>query len=203
MYIPEYFKVEDPEAIEKIVRENGLGTLITPSADGLKVTHLPLLYARAGEVVTGHMSRGNDHWKALDGGAESLAIFQGPDAYVSPEWYEEGPAAPTWNFAIVHMRGPVKAIEASEWLSAHVDELTERHETKALGHPNLTDPEYKAGRLGGIVGIEMKVTTIEAKFKLNQNRSASDREQVADQLDASGDQLAAGVAALMRKHGGG
>ncbi len=203
MYIPEYFNMEDPEAIEHIVRENALGTLITASPDRLKVTHLPLMYARSGDggIITGHVSRENDHWEVLDGESESLAIFQGPDAYVSPDWYQEGPAAPTWNFAIVHMRGPVRAIEASEWLSAHVDELTKRHETKALGHPNPTDREYQTGRIAGIVGVQMKVTSIEAKFKLNQNRSAADRAKVADQLDVSGDQLTAAVAALMRKHG--
>ncbi|MDP6823365.1 MAG: FMN-binding negative transcriptional regulator [Dehalococcoidia bacterium] len=207
MYIPPYFKIEDPEAIERVVRENGLATLITASSEGLKVSHLPLLYAPSDSAagngfITGHMSRGNDHWTALDGESESLAIFHGPDAYVSPEWYEEGPAAPTWNFAVVHMRGPARAIDESDWLSEHVDKLTEHHEMKTLGHSTPTDRDYKVGRLGGIVGVQMKVASVEAKFKLNQNRSAADRLAVADHLDAIGDQAAEDVAGLMRRHGG-
>lgn len=207
MYIPDDFKIEDSEAIEQIVSEYGFATLITPSPDGLsndlKVSHIPLLYDRSddGGTITGHMARANDHWQAFDGETESLAIFQGPDAYISPEWYEEGPAAPTWNFAVVHMRGPVHAIEGREWLSDHVDELVEHHETKTLGHSTATDSEFKAIRLGSIVGIRMKITTIEAKFKLNQNRSAADRSKVAQHLDASGNEVAGRIAALMRRHG--
>lgn len=203
MYIPPYFKIEDREAIEQIVSKYGFATLITAAPDGLKVSHIPLLYEPSddGGTVTGHMARANDHWRAFDGEAESLAIFQGPDAYISPEWYEEGPAAPTWNFAVVHMRGPAQAMDGRRWLSAHVDELVEYHETKTLGHSAATDAEFKEMRLGSIVGIRMKVTTIEAKFKLNQNRSAADRSKVARRLDASGDRGAAEIAALMRRHG--
>lgn len=121
MYIPPYFKIEDPEAIESIVSENGFATLITPSSDGIKATHLPLLYAPSsvtGEcgTITGHMARVNDHWRSIDGQSESLAIFQGPDAYISPEWYETAPAVPTWNFAVVHMRGPLELFDDREWL---------------------------------------------------------------------------------------
>jgi transcriptional regulator len=116
MYIPPYFKIEDPEAIEKIVSESGFATLITPSSDGIKATHLPLLYEPASSskdagIINGHMARANDHRRSIDGASESLAIFQGPDAYISSEWYETAPAVPTWNFAIVHMRGPLKLID--------------------------------------------------------------------------------------------
>ena len=204
MYVPPYFKIEDSEAIERIVSEYGFATLITPSPDGLKVSHIPLLYERSGEggIITGHMARANDHWRAFGGEAESLAIFQGPDAYISPEWYEEGPAVPTWNYAVVHMRGPIQVMDEPDWLSGHVDELVKFHETKALGHPAApTDPELKAKLLGGIVGFRMNVTTIEAKFKLSQNRSAADRSKAAQRLDASGDQAAGEIAALMRRHG--
>jgi transcriptional regulator len=206
MYIPDYFRNEDPEAIDKIVSENGLATLITPSPDGLKATHLPLLFARLDDAgtITGHMARANDHWKALDGSAESLAIFQGSDAYISPEWYETAPAVPTWNFAVVHMRGTIELIDDREWLSAHVEEMVEFHESRTLDHAHEpSDPELKAAILGGIVGFMMKVTSIEAKFKLNQNRSDADRLAVVDALDALGNQTASDVAALMREHGEG
>jgi transcriptional regulator len=205
MYIPDYFRIEDPEAIQKIVLENGLATLITPSPDGLQATHLPLLYEASpeGGIVNGHMARANNHWKSLDGVSESLAIFQGPNAYVSPEWYEESPAAPTWNFAVVHIRGVIRVIDELEWLSAHVDQLVDHHENRTLGHPAPTDSDFKITLIGGIVGLQMTVTSIEAKFKLNQNRSDADRLAVADALDASGNQNASDVGALMREHGKG
>jgi len=204
MYIPPYFKMDDPEAIQRVVRENGFATLITASPDGLKATHIPLLFTPSpGQgVIAGHMARANDHLLALAGDAESLAIFQGPDAYISPEWYETTPAVPTWNFAIVHMRGPVELIDDVEWLSAHVDQMVKFHESRALDHaPSSPDPELKASLIGGIVGFQMRVTSIEAKFKLNQNRSDADRLAVADTLDASGNQTDSDVAALMREHG--
>ena len=204
MYIPPYFKMDDPEAIQRVVRENGFATFITPSGDGVKATHLPLLYTPnpGNGVIEGHMARPNDHLSALAGDAESLAIFQGPDAYISPEWYETAPAVPTWNFAVVHMRGSVEVIDDVEWLSAHVDQMVKFHESRALDHPPAPpDPEFKASLIGGIVGFRMAVTSIEAKFKLNQNRSDADRLSVADTLDASGNQTDADVAALMREHG--
>lgn len=204
MYIPSYFKMDDPEAIERVVRENGFATLITASPHGLKATHIPLLFTPSpGQgVIAGHMARGNDHLLALAGDAESLAIFQGPDAYISPEWYETTPAVPTWNFAIVHMRGPMELIDDVEWLSDHVDQMVKFHESRTLDHPpSSPDPELKASLIGGIVGFQMKVTSIEAKFKLNQNRSDADRLAVADTLEASGNQTDAEVAALMREHG--
>jgi len=207
MYIPPYFKIEDPEAIERIVSENGFATLITPSSEGIKATHLPLLYVPRGSsedagIINGHMARANDHWRSIEGQSESLAIFQGPDAYISPEWYETAPAVPTWNFAVVHMRGPLELIDDREWLTSHVDDMVKFHESRALDHPPAPpNPELKASLIGGIVGFRMTVTTIEAKFKLNQNRSDADRQAVADTLDASGDQTDSDVAALMRKHG--
>lgn len=205
MYIPPYFNMDDPEAIQRVVRENGFGTLITASPDGLKATHLPLLYTPDSEsgVIAGHMAKANDHWRALDDATESLAIFQGPDAYISPEWYETAPAVPTWNFAVVHMRGSVELIEDREWLSAHVDDMVAFHESRALDHPpSAPDIDLKASLLPGIVGFQMTVQTIEAKFKLNQNRDEEDRTAVADVLAASGDDGAEGIADLMRKHGG-
>ena len=198
--------MDDPEAIQRVVRENGLAMLVTASSEGLKATHLPLLYTPSpdGGEIAGHMARANDHWRVLDGEAESLAIFQGPDAYISPEWYETAPAVPTWNFAVVHMRGPIELIDDREWLSSHVDDMVHFHESRTLDHPPAApDSDLKASLLGGIMGFRMTVQSIEAKFKLNQNRSEGDRLAVADQLDTSGSQTAVEVAALMREHGEG
>lgn len=130
MYIPRLNKIDDPETIRQFVADAGFGALITPSETGLKVTHLPLLYVNSPSegVISGHMAKGNDHWKSFDGEQESVVIFQGPNAYVSPEWYETKPAVPTWNYGVVHMRGAVKAIHDDDWLIQHVDELVDFHE---------------------------------------------------------------------------
>ncbi len=127
-------------------------------------------------------------------------IFQGPNAYVSREWYETRPAVPTWNYGVVHMRGPVAAIHDAAWLSKHVDELVDTHEA-GIGEGS-NDPSYseiKSKLLGGIVGFEMTVEIVEAKLKLSQNRSEEDRKRVVEALSASGDGRSAAVAELMQR----
>ena len=209
MYIPRLNKVEDRETIRKFVSDVGFATLVTPGGSGLpglKVTHLPLLYVDSpGEgVISGHMAKGNDHWKFFDGKAESVVIFQGPNAYVSPEWYESKPAVPTWNYSVVHMRGAVTAVHDPEWLSAHVDELVDFHEAGiGDGSKEASYEEIRNKLLGGIVGFEMVVETVEAKFKMSQNRSEEDRRRVAEKLGSSGDGRSIVVAELMRDGGSG
>jgi transcriptional regulator len=202
MYIPRLNRMEDRETINKFVSDIGFAALITPGADGVKVSHLPLLYAPSpGDgLISGHMAKANDHWKAFDGEQESVVIYQGPNAYVSPEWYESKPAVPTWNYTVVHLRGAVTAIHDPEWLTAHVDELVDFHEA-GVG-PGTKDPDYVEARvkmLGGIVGFEMPVGSIEAKFKLSQNRTEEDRRLVAEQLGSLGDTQAAAVARFMKE----
>lgn len=205
MYIPDYTRIDDPKAIEKVVAENGLATLVTASSGGVKATHLPLLYSPSSEggEIAGHMAKANDHWRVLEEAEESLAIFQGPDAYISPEWYETAPAVPTWNFAVVHMRGPVELVHDTTWLSDHVDEMVLFHESRTLDHPpQAPDPDLRNALLHGIVGFRMTVLTVEAKFKLSQNRSDADRISAARGLEASGGRHAGDIARLMRNRGG-
>ena len=207
MYIPRLNKVEDRETVRKFVSDVGFATLVTPGGSGiaglpgLKVTHLPLLYVDSpGEgVISGHMAKGNDHWKSFDGEAESVVIFQGPNAYVSPEWYESKPSVPTWNYSVVHMRGAVTAIHDPEWLIAHVDELVDFHEAGiGDGSKEASYEEIRNKLLGGIVGFEMVVETVEAKFKMSQNRSEEDRRRVVEEIGSSGDGRSIAVADLMR-----
>lgn len=206
MYIPRLNKVDDPETIRQFVSDVGFATLVTPSDAGLRVSHLPVLYVASTDngVVSGHMAKGNDHWKAFDGTAESVVIYQGPDAYVSPEWYESKPAVPTWNYSVVHMRGAVTAIHDDEWLVEHVDELVDFHESGiGEGSAEWSYAEIRDKLLGGIVGFQMEVASIEGKFKLSQNRSAEDRRGVIEALESSGDGRSAAVAELMRRNGEG
>ena len=206
MYIPRWSSVDDPEVIRQFVSDVGFGALVTPGSggagDGLKVTHLPVLYVDSpGEgVINGHMAKANDHWNALDDQRESVVIFQGPNAYVSPEWYEARPALPAWNYGVVHMRGAVRAIHDDEWLIEHVDELLDFHEAGiGEGSKEASYDEIRTKMLGGIVGFQMTVSSIEARFKLSQNRSEEDRRLVAEQLGASGEGQSGAVAELMRR----
>jgi len=204
MYIPRLNKVEDFETIRRFVSDVGFAALVSPSESGLKVSHLPLLYVdSAGNgVISGHMAKGNDHWKVFDGDQESVVIFQGPNAYVSPEWYETRPAVPTWNYGVVHMRGPVTAIHDPEWLIQHVDELVNFHEDGiGEGSKEASYEEIRMKLLGGIVGFHMTVESVEAKFKLSQNRSEEDRAGVIEVLGASGVGQSEAVAKLMRENG--
>ncbi len=204
MYIPRWNKVEDAETIRRFVSDVGFGALVSPSDAGLKVSHLPLLYVNSsGEgVISGHMAKGNDHWKVFDNEQESIVIIQGPNAYVSPEWYKDQPAVPTWNYGVVHMRGTVTAIHDDEWLVQHVDELVDFHETGiGEGSKEASYDEIRTKMLGGIVGFQMTVESIEAKFKLSQNRSDEDRTGVIEALGASGDGQSVAVADLMRENG--
>lgn len=203
MYIPRLNKIDDPEIIRQFVSEIGFATLVTPSEVGLKVSHLPVLCVPSpGDgVINGHMAKGNDHWKAFDGTAESVVIFQGPNAYVSPEWYETRPAVPTWNYGVVHMRGRVTPLHSEEWLIQHVDELVDLHEVGiGEGSNEASYSEIRNKLLGGIVGFQMSVDSIEAKFKLSQNRNAADRVGVIEALDASGEGQSVAVAQLMRRN---
>ena len=125
MYITRLNKVEDREAIRKFVSDVGFATLVTPSDSGLKVTHMPLLYVYSpGEgMISGHMANGNDYWKTFDGETESVVIFQGPNAYVSTQWYESKSAVLTSDYGVVRIGGAVTANHDSDWLTARVDKL--------------------------------------------------------------------------------
>lgn len=200
MYIPRWNKIEDSEKIRQFVSDVGFATLVSLSDSELKVSHLPLLYVDSpgNGVISGHMAKGNDHWKAFDGEQESVVIFQGPNAYVSPAWYESKPAVPTWNYGVVHMRGAVTVIHDGDWLIEHVDELVDYHEAGiSKGSKEASYEEIRMELLGGIVGFQMKVELVEAKFKLSQNRSEEDRAGVVEALSASEVGQSAAVAELM------
>jgi transcriptional regulator len=203
MYIPSWSRVDDAEVIRQFVSDVGFATLVTPSVDGLKVSHLPLLYVSSpGDgVISGHMAKANDHWQAFGSEQESVVIYQGPNAYVSPEWYKSMPKLPAWNYGVVHMRGLVNAIHDDEWLIQHVDELVDFHESEyGEGTKEASYEETRTKMLDGIVGFQMKVESVEARFKLSQNRNDEDRRSVAEHLAVSTNGQSAAVAKLMREN---
>lgn len=192
MYVPPHFEEKKPETLRELIRAHPLGTWVTSS---LVVNHIPFLLR--GDTLVGHVSRANDVWKSLTG--ESVVIFQGPEAYITPSWYaskkEHGKVVPTWNYAVVHVHGTPRAIEDTAWLLGLVTELTDTHERRFAQPWKVTDAplEYVQAQLRGIVGIEVSIRAMVGKWKASQNRSAADRAGVVAGLREAHDDGSAGL----------
>jgi transcriptional regulator len=188
MYVPEHFRPTDAD-IADLLANLGAADVITPTAEGLLATYLPLIYeapdtspeaGRLGRLL-GHVARNNRQWKVAPTD-EALVIVRGPDAYISPAWYatkrEHGRVVPTWNYVVAHVHGRLIVHDDAAWVEANVRALTARHEA-SRAHPWSVDDAplpYVEGQLKAIVGIEIAITRIEAKLKLSQNRSVEDVE---------------------------
>ncbi|MFE1598982.1 FMN-binding negative transcriptional regulator [Methylobacterium sp. ID0610] len=193
MYTPPAFKDEDTARIRATMREARLATLVTATQDGPFATPLPLFLDESeGEhgVLYGHLAKANPHWRAAPFG-ESLAIFMGPDAYVTPSWYatkaETGKVVPTWNYVAVHAHGPVEFFHDADRLLEVVTRLTDRHERPRAAPWAVSDapPDFVAAQLRGIVGLRLPITRLDAKRKMSQNRTLTDRQGVAAGLSRS------------------
>ena len=207
MYTPPAFREDDPAALRAIMREARLATLVTATAEGLVATPLPL-FLDAGEgafgTLYGHMARANPQWR-LEPAGEALAIFAGPDAYVTPTFYpskrEHGKVVPTWNYAAVHAYGPVEFFEDEARLRDAVTRLTDLYERPRAEPWAVTDaPErFIEAQLRGIVGVRLPIARIEGKRKMSQNRPQADRDGVASGLGASDSEADRRVAALVAR----
>jgi transcriptional regulator len=189
LYIPDHFREARPEVLHDAMRQIGFATLVTHDAQGgLEANHMPMLLEA--NVLRGHVARANPVWKAGEG--KALAIFLGPHAYVSPNWYPSkvatGKAVPTWNYITVHAKGSIRWIQDASWLRAHVTRLSETHEGRRPDPWKVSDaPEsYVEAMLKGIVGFELAITQLDGKYKLTQNRDAADRQAVRAAYDREG-----------------
>jgi transcriptional regulator len=203
VYLPPAFTETRPEVLVAHIERHPFGLLVTHGAGGLVTSRIPFVAERHGDrlVLQGHLARPNPQVAHLAQGGEVLAIFTGPHAYVSPTWYGAGPAVPTWNYADVHAYGAVRTVEDEAWLRGFLERLSHRYEA---GNPEpwrmaAQPANYLAGMLRGIVGFEIEVARLEGKFKLSQNRPATDRPRIIAALEAEGDPDGAAVAALMRE----
>ena len=191
MYTPTAFRQDDLAELHAQILANPFALLASSGANGLQASHLPLLLEPGeGEFGTlyGHFARANPQWRELPAGAEALAVFSGPHAYVSPSWYaakaEHGKVVPTWNYIAVHARGPLELIEEPERLLQIVSRLSERHEA-SRPQPWAVDEaprEYLDAMLRAIVGFALPIRRLEGQWKLGQNRSAADQQGVRDGL---------------------
>lgn len=208
MYVPRHFDESRPEALRELVRDHPFATLVTWTGEGLEANHLPMELdaepAPYGTLV-GHVARANPVWQRTAAAVDALAIFRGPQGYVSPGWYptkaETGKVVPTWNYAVVHATGRLRFIEDRAWLRALVERLTRRYEA---GRPTpwaVSDapPEFLDAMLGAIVGVELVVTGLAGKWKLGQNRPRADRDGMMHGLAAEPSASAVELAAMMRR----
>lgn len=193
MYTPPKFAV-DEESAAAFLAQIRAADLVTVTEDGLVATFLPLLFdPSVGErgALLGHVARKNDQWKRRPIG-EALVIAHGEDAYITPSWYpskaEHGRVVPTWNYTTAHVFGRLAIHDDRDWVDANVRALTERHEASRAASWSVDDapPTFHAGQLRAIVGVELVISGVQAKFKMSQNRDDADIDGVVAGLAADG-----------------
>ena len=184
MYQPSPFREDRVDVMQAAMRAHPFATLVSMVAGRLTADHLPLaLHADGSEngTLRGHIAKANPLWRGHRDLADCLAIFQGPQAYVTPSWYpskkEHGKVVPTWNYVVVHAHGPLRLIEAAGWLLDHLKDRTARNEDgrPAPGQVTEAPDDFIAHQLKGIVGIEIEIAGLHGKWKASQNRSQPDR----------------------------
>jgi transcriptional regulator len=195
MYQPDHFRIDELSLMHALMRAQPLAALVSASPAGLFATHLPTVLKGDDPygVIECHLARANPHWKDLAQSGEALMIFQGPQGYITPNWYpskaEHGKVVPTWNYAVVHAYGRPEVIEDALWLRCHVADLTAQQEQGEAKPWALSDaPDtYIAAMVRGIVGCRFAITRLEGKWKMSQNRGTKDREGVGRGLGERGE----------------
>jgi transcriptional regulator len=199
MYVPASFGASD-DVVRDLLAHLRAADLVTATSEGLLATFLPFLYdPTVGEqgALLGHLARNNDQWRHEVVGDALVVVVHGPDAYVSPAWYaskaEHGRVVPTWNYLTAHVYGHLVVHDDPKWVEALVRRLTERHELSRPEPWSVDDapPRYFRGQLRAIVGIELRISRVEAKAKLSQNRPTADIDGVIAGLRSSGDAASA------------
>jgi transcriptional regulator len=191
MYLPKHFEINDQEELLAFVKAFPFATLVSNGEDGLNAEHIPMLVHADAEnrvVLQAHIAKANKLWQSLANQADVLVIFQGENAYITPNWYPskkvDGKAVPTWNYRAVHIKGTINFIHEAEWKLLLLEKLTNIHEQKQPAPWSISDApqDYIEQRLAGIVGVEITVTDIQGKFKLSQNQSVENKNGVWDGL---------------------
>jgi transcriptional regulator len=212
MYLPAHFQETRTPVLHDLIRAHPLAVLVTLDAAGLVANHIPMeIDPGAGELGTlrGHVARGNPVWQSARPDVGAMAVFQGPQSYITPSYYATkaatGKVVPTWNYAVVHAYGPLRVIEDAAWLRGFIEQLTDRHE--AALQQAMGDAPWQVGDAPGsfidglvkaIVGIEIPIARIEGKWKVSQNRPAEDRAGVVAGLSRGDDAARHAMAALVR-----
>ena len=191
MYVPEIFEEKRVGVLHDLIRKYPFGTLVTFNERGLEANHIPFLVEPTPEpfgVLHAHVSRANPVWRDVSSTTEVLAVFQGPQGYISPSWYasrtETGMVVPTWNYAVVHAYGRLEAVQDAAWLRSVVDRLTNTHEAGQAEPWSMSEApaHYIEKQLTAIVGLKLTITRLLGKWKMSQNRPPQDRAGVTRTL---------------------
>ncbi|MGH1357567.1 MAG: FMN-binding negative transcriptional regulator [Burkholderiaceae bacterium] len=194
MYLPKHFAQTSPDALHELLSCHPLATWIVPGAAEVQVNHLPFILEQTvdgADRLIGHVARANPVWQALEAGVNTIAVFQGPNSYISPNWYPskqlDQKVVPTWNYAVVHVHGTARAVHDKDWLLDLVTRLTDKFEASQDMPWQVADApdQYINKMIGAIVGIELSISRMTGKWKNSQNRNAADRAGVAAGLGSS------------------
>jgi transcriptional regulator len=201
IYLPKHFTVTDRAVLREVMQEHPFATLVSAGEGGPQFTHLPLVARDGGEALTllGHIARANPHGERLREGDAVVAIFHGPNGYVSPRLYTTREAVPTWNYVVVHAHGRLARVEDSAGKERILKALIDAHDPayRAQWDVELSE-DFREKMKGAIVGLQISVERIEGKFKLSQNRPAQDRANVLAAMEGGGEGERA-LAAWMRR----
>lgn len=209
MYCPAPFEEQRPEVLQQLIASHPLATLVRSGPDGLVADHVPVLHVPAekngahGHLI-GHVARSNPLWQARPD-EELLLVFQGPQTYISPNWYatkaEGGRVVPTWNYAVVHVHATLSAVHEPEAVIGILDRLTRRHEA-TQPHPwqvGDAPADFTHQLLGHIVGVRLDIRRMQGKWKVSQNQPAANRASVVSGLIEQGGETAEAMAELVRQ----
>ena len=202
MYIPENFRVEDTATALAFMGANPFAILVSGSGTEPFATHVPVVIRQEGNQLRlrGHVAKANPHWKYLCEQPRCLVIFHGPHAYVSPSHYETRENVPTWNYGAVHVYGNARTFSTVPELLTMLDDLIPTFDAAYAEQWSSLSEAYRSRMLNHIVGFEIAVDRIEAKFKLSQNRTRQEQQNVIDSLSGSSDTAISGTAQLMCQH---
>ncbi len=195
MYLPAQFDEQRVEVMHDLIRAHPLASIVIVTAGQLTANHIPMRIAPAPApfgTLRGHVARANPLWRDIAAGTDALAIFQGPNLYISPSLYatkrNTAKVVPTWNYAVVHAHGTLRAVDDPAWLREFLDGLTDEHESKRAAPWKVTDaPEdFVNTQIKAVVGIELAISRLVGKWKVSQNRLPADRQSTIDGLRDNG-----------------
>ena len=203
MYNPTAFQEDNIDKLVTFMQANSFATLVSSVDNVPCASHIPLVITIEEDVVklSGHLAKPNPQWQAF-GSAESLAIFTGPHAYISPTQYEKHESVPTWNYIAVHAYGVPKIImlnDSPKAMNKMINQMIDTYDVHYQSHWDGLSNQFREGMMDGIVGFEMAVTRLEGKYKLSQNRSKADRENVSNTLLESSDPAARALGIEMKQ----
>lgn len=203
MYVPKINENTNLEEVRDFIHQNSFGILVTQLENKPVATHIPIELSKntnGKDVLIGHISRGNEQWKTFENNENALAIFSSPHSYVSSSWYQHAVTVPTWNYIAIHVYGKIRVLSKEE-LHQSLIELVNKYETISKNPLHLNDlPAEKVKReMRGIIGFEMEITNIQARYKLSQNRNTEDQQHVIRELKKLDDNGAHYIADEMDK----